>query len=82
MAARSDAAATPGLLVSSPCLQNSLTLLQNHQINTQKYIYDRQSLLEIGSVYLQTSAFAGDDGEATRLLSAAEYEPLDRGLAY
>ncbi len=28
-----------------------LTLSQNHQINTRKHIYGRQSLLEIGSVY-------------------------------
>ncbi len=55
---QSDAAATPGpkddvfmsvSLVSSS--SNSLTLSQNYQINTQKHIYDRQSLLEIGSVY-------------------------------
>ncbi len=58
MAARSDAAATPGpkncvfmsvSLVSSS--SNCLTLSQNHQTNTRKHIYDRQSLLEIGSVY-------------------------------
>ncbi|XP_016386132.1 microfibril-associated glycoprotein 4-like [Sinocyclocheilus rhinocerous] len=55
MAARSDTASTPGpkngvfmsvSLVSSS--SNSLTLSQNHQINTRKHIYDRQSLLEIG----------------------------------
>ncbi len=58
MAARSDAAATLGpksgvfmsvSLVSSS--SNCLNLSQNHQINTRKHIYDRQSLLEIGSVY-------------------------------
>ncbi len=39
-------------LISSA--SNCLTLSQNHQINTRKvfiWIYDRQSLLEIGSVY-------------------------------
>ncbi len=58
MAVHSDAAATPGSkncvfmsvsLVSSS--SNCLTLSQNHQTNTRKHIYDRQSLLEIGSVY-------------------------------
>ncbi len=58
MKARWDAAATPGpknfvfmsaSLVSSS--SNCLTLSQNLQINTRKHIYDRQSLLEIGSVY-------------------------------
>ncbi len=58
MEARSDAAATPGPkncvfmsvgLVSSS--SNCLTLSENHQTNTLKHIYDRQSLLEISSVY-------------------------------
>ncbi len=36
-------------LISS--FSNCLTLSQNHQTNTRKHIYDRQSLLEISSVY-------------------------------
>ncbi len=58
MAARSDAAATPGpkncvfmsvSLVSSS--SNCLTLLKNQKTNTRKHIYDRQSLLDIDNVY-------------------------------
>ncbi len=58
MAARSDAAATPGpkncvfmsvSLVSSS--SNCLTLLENQKTNTRKHIYDRQSLLDIDNVY-------------------------------
>ncbi len=58
IAVRSDAAATPGpknsvfmsvSLISSS--SNCLTLSQNHQTNPRKHIYDRQSLLEIGSEY-------------------------------
>ncbi len=58
MAARSDAAATPGpkngvfmsvSLVSSS--SNYLTLLENQKTNTRKHIYDRQSLLDIDNVY-------------------------------
>lgn len=58
MAARSDAAATLGpkddafKSVSLISLSlNILNLPQNHQINTLKHIYDRQSLLEISSLY-------------------------------
>ncbi len=58
MAARSDAAATPGpkngvsmsvSLVSSS--SNCLTLLKHQKTNTRKHIYDRQSLLDIDNVY-------------------------------
>ncbi len=58
MAARSDAAATPGpkngifmsvSLVSSS--SNCLTLFKNQKTNTRKHIYDRQSLLDIDNVY-------------------------------
>ncbi len=58
MAARLDAAATPGpkngvfmsvSLVSSS--SNCLTLLKNQKTNTRKHIYDRQSLLDIDNVY-------------------------------
>ncbi len=58
IAVRSDVAATPGpknsvfmsvSLISSS--SNCLTLSQNHQTNPRKHIYDRQSLLEIGSEY-------------------------------
>ncbi len=58
MAARSDAAATPGpkngvfmsvSLVSSS--SNCLTLFKNQKTNTQKNIYDRQSLLDTDNVY-------------------------------
>ncbi len=58
MVARSDAAATPGskncVFMSVSHVSSSsicLTLSQNHQTNTRKHIYDRQSLLKIGSVY-------------------------------
>ncbi len=58
MAARSEAAATPGpkncvfmsvSLVSSS--SNCLTLSKNQMTNARKHIYDHQSLLDIGNVY-------------------------------
>ncbi len=72
MAARSDAAATPGpkngvfmsvSLVSSS--SNCLTLLKNQKTNTRKHIYDRQSLLDIDNVYKHQLSH-GDYWEATR----------------
>lgn len=86
--ARLDAAATLGSkncdfmsfsLISSSSY--SLTLSQNHQINTCKYIYDQQSLLVIGSVYKQQLSLKTNE-KLRGLLPAAEAEPRDSGLAY
>ncbi len=66
MAARSDAAATPGpkegafmsfnFVCSSP---NSVNLPLIHKEITPKHIYDRQSLLDIGNAYKHPTLAGG-----------------------
>ncbi len=80
MAARSDAAATPGPkdgafmsfnLVSSP--PNNLTLPLIHKEITSKHIYARQSLLEISSAYKHQLSAAT---EKLRGLSKPQPRPM------
>ncbi len=82
MAARSDAAATPGpkdgafmsfnVVCSSP---NSVNLPLIHKEFSPKHIYDRQSLLDIGNAYKHQLSPAATE----RLLLKPD---RDRGLAY
>ncbi len=88
MAARSDAAASPGpkdgafMSFNVVCLSpNSINLQLIHKEITPKHIYDRQSLLDIGNAY-KHQTLAGGYWEATRPLFTAEAGPRDRGLTY